>query len=383
MSAVGAFPHAWWGARLACPRWSNGVILHGDSRAHSQAARPCLSGVGRNPRPRQGLTLLEILIASALTAVLLTALWSMLTIYSGLYDTGQAKTQHAQLARSLQKQLADDLMSVCLGSPDKPRSRRSEPTPNAQGVDQPGSSRSSDEPIPADATNLDRQADSGRDTGVDLDARGTDGLPSTRVTGFTIDSASLGGGSITSSRWVGLVGTPTSLVLDVVVPVDPFVLVGDQSDDSSETLRPTRSRVPELQRITYTFSGPNPLVVADSSLSASALVRCQSTWEQAYAAAPQSEMPGSSEPLAGVQTDTADFVPWDAVDDEFASDLLSTQNDKNQTTVAMSEPIVDRIPEVINFQLRYFDGAAWLTQWDSSRARSLPVAVEVQFDLQP
>jgi hypothetical protein len=35
------------------------------------------------------------------------------------------------------------------------------------------------------------------------------------------------------------------------------------------------------------------------------------------------------------------------------------------------------VPEVIDFSMRYFDGAAWSGEWDSTARRGLPVAVEV------
>jgi len=39
------------------------------------------------------------------------------------------------------------------------------------------------------------------------------------------------------------------------------------------------------------------------------------------------------------------------------------------------------VPEVRDFALRYFDGSAWSTEWDSAARGGLPVAVEVSFDL--
>src|SRR4030042_20802 len=43
---------------------------------------------------------------------LLAALWTLFSIYTDLFETGQAKTQSAQLARALLRQLTDDLHSA-------------------------------------------------------------------------------------------------------------------------------------------------------------------------------------------------------------------------------------------------------------------------------
>ena len=40
---------------------------------------------------------------------------------------------------------------------------------------------------------------------------------------------------------------------------------------------------------------------------------------------------------------------------------------------------VEFVPEVAAWEFRYFDGSTWLTQWDSRRRKTLPVAVEVRF----
>ena len=41
----------------------------------------------------------------------------------------------------------------------------------------------------------------------------------------------------------------------------------------------------------------------------------------------------------------------------------------------------DEVPEVIAFELRYFDGSSWTSSWDSRAQGRLPVAVEMRFEL--
>ena len=83
----------------------------------------------RGSRPEahpRGFTLIEVLLATALSVTLLLALWTLFGIYTSLFTVGQTKTETSQLARALLKQLADDLHSAIQdpipGAPAKPRS---------------------------------------------------------------------------------------------------------------------------------------------------------------------------------------------------------------------------------------------------------------------
>ena len=42
----------------------------------------------------------------------------------------------------------------------------------------------------------------------------------------------------------------------------------------------------------------------------------------------------------------------------------------------------DEVPEVVWFELRYYDGTSWQSSWDSHTQGRLPVAVEMRFELQ-
>jgi hypothetical protein len=50
-----------------------------------------------------------------------------------------------------------------------------------------------------------------------------------------------------------------------------------------------------------------------------------------------------------------------------------------------AEPAVDdtrlEVPEVVSLQFRYFDGRGWADAWNSLERKSLPAAVEIQFQL--
>ena len=74
-----------------------------------------------------GFTLLEILIAMALTTVLLGSIYGSLDLYWRTQDTGRAEMQRSQLARAILKQIAQDLRSVVF-IPPEPETEDSEDT---------------------------------------------------------------------------------------------------------------------------------------------------------------------------------------------------------------------------------------------------------------
>ncbi|MCU0872434.1 MAG: prepilin-type N-terminal cleavage/methylation domain-containing protein [Pirellulaceae bacterium] len=63
-------------------------------------------------KQRKGYTLVEMLLATALSAALLVALWTLMSTYGELFDKGQQQVERAQLSRAILEQMADDLRSA-------------------------------------------------------------------------------------------------------------------------------------------------------------------------------------------------------------------------------------------------------------------------------
>ncbi len=62
--------------------------------------------------PRRGFTLLEVVIASLLVAVLMGAVYQALFIYRKMFERGESQTEEIQLIRTLSQQLSDDLVGA-------------------------------------------------------------------------------------------------------------------------------------------------------------------------------------------------------------------------------------------------------------------------------
>ena len=66
----------------------------------------------RSHVPRRGFTLLEVVIAALLVAVLMGAVYQVLFIYRKMFDRGETQTEEIQLVRTLSQQLSDDLAAA-------------------------------------------------------------------------------------------------------------------------------------------------------------------------------------------------------------------------------------------------------------------------------
>ena len=66
----------------------------------------------RSHAPRRAFTLLEVVIAALLVAVLMAAVYQVLFIYRRMFNRGETQTEEIQLVRSLSQQLSDDLVGA-------------------------------------------------------------------------------------------------------------------------------------------------------------------------------------------------------------------------------------------------------------------------------
>ncbi len=174
------------------------------------------ANLSRRPRSttRSGFTLMEVLLVTILSAVLMVGLWNLFGTYIRLFESGPERTERAQLLRALKQQLSDDLRGAI------------------QIAEIP-------------------------DVSSTVMTFGTDATSSE----FTPDSeTSLEAATITSSSEssplprFGIVGTSQSLAIvtlqvPAVSPNDPSA-----SDLPVDFTEPTISLAPELRTVLYTFT---------------------------------------------------------------------------------------------------------------------------------
>ncbi len=97
-------------ARCSRTGWLGHSAALPQSRRFWGSAALCPSHPTTRARRKRGaFTLLELLLASALTVTLMTTLWVVLDMYGNLFERGQSQTEQAQLVRSLAQQFTEDL----------------------------------------------------------------------------------------------------------------------------------------------------------------------------------------------------------------------------------------------------------------------------------
>lgn len=381
--------------------------------------------VSRRGALRGGFTLVEVLLTTVLAAVLLSVLWNLLSMHMKLFSTGQTKTEQSQLARTLLQQMSDDVHSIVQPPPVQP------PIPVAVGLPMiaPPPAASSSSSSPSSSSSSGSNSNSAKSNGaapaqpitappptqptVKLPAQSATTLPqqpgatagatasappppakSSGAANSPIASAaaalsanlnrgrsSVPGGqadntvvATMSLRPAGLVGSETHLQIDIRKATIP------KPDELLETRSRTAkavSRVDELRTVAYAFEDRrdprHPL-----SESQMALVRREVDWEQAHPATHGGGRAAGRAPRPAVSIPAT--LGANASPD---SQFIDTETDEQSSELGQGQPdeMVEVAPEVVDFGLRYFDGAQWVTEWDSAARKGLPLAIEVAMQL--
>lgn len=308
--------------------------------------------VCRRRSTRSGITLLEVLVAALLSAILMMGIWNLFTTYSRLFETGQAKTERAQLVRSLMQRLREDLVSA--------------------GID-PSQMQQTASASVSDSTTITGSVTSSTTSMADSDptAAGSQnsfggGLFHSQSGRFH-DSGRVELAEVSDVPDVGLWGTRHTLQLDVMQSVPPTS--AEQSSGMSPFSEPGTDhsleiapRLPELRTIVYRYFAAGELQTGNQE-APPGLLRRELDWESALSKRTELSM-----------TEVAAFVAG------FSTSI--TENEEAETPplevdVVPYDDSMIWIPEIAWLEFRYFDGREWRSEWDSSRQQTLPVAVEV------
>ncbi len=303
-------------------------------------------------QPVDGFTLLEVLLAMGLSAVMLGALWALLSVQVRLFSEDPVQVTRAQLVRSLVQLFSEDLESALPSMPAASTAAE----PSVDRAAQIAAEGSADGPVEpqerptagsaaSDSSSRPFLAGSIADTAAD----------------FT--TASQGG--------FGLIGTPETLQFDVLRAV-PMLIRSPESTAgnvrrSGEQSREVRSRVPEMFRVTYRFEPPRENR-GSAVLEHAGLIRQAWHWETRGQLA--SDLGASApprQPADRAASETVDPYLSSAEDDSGYGD---EPGDGSRET--------DVVPEVVELEFRYFDGTRWSGWWDSQSMGGLPQAVELR-----
>jgi prepilin-type N-terminal cleavage/methylation domain-containing protein len=324
-------------------------------------------GVGK----RSGFTLVEVMLTTVLAAVLLVALWSLLSMYSKSFEGGHARTEQSQLARALLEQISTDVQSAMIAAPqEQPDVLAGPPGATPSPVGAPTVA------LPASVTGAAAPSLPIAPPSPSLGSGGT-ALPAP-ASGLTpptmpqnVATASL--------RPAGIYGTSSFLQLDVL---QPAMLPPVDEEDLVLVDPEAAPRADELRTIVYTFeefrNPADPAAVPETRL-----MRRELNWAQAHPAHGGRLDGVEAAPLEGALTGDLPRPDEGVAESSFSAPLGSSE-------FALVSPLGEdeappfaetSVPEVLAFGLRYFDGALWSEEWDSASRGGLPLAIEVSLRL--
>jgi prepilin-type N-terminal cleavage/methylation domain-containing protein len=276
-------------------------------------------------RTNRGLTLLELLLALALTSLIMAIIAMSLDVYMRTLDRRQAITEESQLARAILQQIANDLRSsvqVQTGDVE-------DGLAGLDGIDLLGGV--------GDLLGGDAAGDLLGGSDTDLED-----LLMEEDLGVTEDLAT----SMIPPAVPGLYGNQYQLQMDIsrLPRVEEYQRLMSLEDNFALTDIPS-----DVKTITYYVQGQDALgmestaeeldVVEDDIRLVNGLVRRH----------------------------------MDRAVTQFAADNGNTDALLNQGDVIA--------PEVVSIEFQYWDGIMWLYDWDSEVEEGLPVAVEIRLYL--
>ncbi|MBP3530628.1 MAG: prepilin-type N-terminal cleavage/methylation domain-containing protein [Thermoguttaceae bacterium] len=371
-------------------------------------------------RPRAGFTLLEILLALALIAVLLAGVSAITSLYSRNYTTTERRVSRAQLARSISQMLSEDLgaavqdpIQAVADDPNRQFIRRfglrgdsrslqidvvqpnlfaTTATPEENRRVAEGGSKSPEsrqvpelktifyEFVPINALEpLDGEENSET---AELDAAFETETGGSELTG----SLSTPTGATGFDGEVGAVDEYGASLDGTTGTIADGIFT---SADGTTTFRPLTRKF-GLSRRELDFETPIP--GAEVATVDDPFGEYEASAEEGRAV---STLTGSlSAPPDASQTTLAGngFIDGTGALEETATDATATEETENpfdRLPLTAAQVAMDAddgttwAPEALDCRFRYFDGENWLDSWDSIEKGGLPVAIKVDLKLAP
>jgi prepilin-type N-terminal cleavage/methylation domain-containing protein len=285
---------------------------------------------------RRAFTLLEVLLALALSVILLMAVYGAFDLYLRFATVGHDDMEQSQIARALLRRLSADIRSVVYRPPATRSSSASSGQSNSSG-DQRDQSGGGSNQSSSQSGNRSGGSSGGSGAGASSNASANSG-------NSTNENSAVDATSGFSQTMTGLVGDSTTLVMHMARAT--------RSDGQSQTpiVEGSPALSGEEKSVSYFLAdtGADGLagIVADSYKKAN----------------------GTSGDIQGLA--------------RLEGNRLAIQIAQEQSNLdELAESVKLLAPEVTGLQFRYFDGADWLDTWDSGLSQRLPQAVEILLEV--
>lgn len=365
------------------------------------------TGHFQHPSDRSGTTLLELILALALSVLLLGAIALAIRFNLRTLDSRRADVEEAQLARAVLRMITDDLQSAVQHEvvdfkplEDIATSALSAQVSNAVnalssaagsatgGSTSSGGGASSGSGSPSGSSSS-NNSKSGNSSSGPSSSSGQGGGSSSGGSSSPSSSSGKSGGTGAGSSGGGTTGgtssggasssggtsgssasasDPSANTTDIASTAAPPPIPGLYGNQYE--LQLDVSRLPRLDQY-QSMTGPtgtlNDIPSAVKTVAYYLRGANQPAPDTGFAATGALSQQDAARPgLVRRQLDRAVS--------------LQASSSGNSSLNQLGELIA---PEVVSIEFRYSDGSQWLTEWDSSQMQGLPVAVEILVGLQP
>jgi hypothetical protein len=279
------------------------------------------SFISSKKRKNAAFTLLEVILALGLSALVIFAIGMAVDVNLRLLDRGRTEVEEAQLARAVLQIMARDIQNAIYSNPsDVNKLYSGTSSTGTTGTSSSQSGQTSSASSGLTSSSQTSSTSSGSSTN-------SDGTTSTDATTDIAGSA--------PQLIPGLYGNTNELEIDVsrMPRADQINIAANQSDNSANT-----GQLSDVKNVVYYLLGNST-----SGLSG----------------------------VAGGSASTGGLVRREL---DRATALFSSQQGNLSQTDSNPAPFA---PEVEAIQFQYYDGSQWLDEWDSSTEGGLPLAVEI------
>jgi len=297
---------------------------------------------------RSGFTLLELLIAAVLVSALMTTVWGIMSLYNSMLTAGQAEVTEQQLVRSLFQLMSEDFSTVLT-----PLDERKVPEV----------SLNAEENAFVELAQDDEEFLQQRSV---FDSTANSSNPAAPV--FLGTSTAI---RITTHKVIPQKNESEMSDIDLLNELGGSSLSGGQTEQEGES-----PAVSEFQTVVYQFQLPGQNESGESlpaglyriqvdSLELISLLNNRSTLQKSRAEDDVRVDRLTLESLLFPQRDRLE----EAAETELETDVIV--------------PHYDLVPEVVDCQFEYFDGASWGSMWPTGENSevSYPAAIRIRFDL--
>lgn len=300
----------------------------------------------RSRHGRRGFTLFEVILAIALASVLLTLIGTAINMYLGQVDSGRTRVEEAQLARSILSMIAEDIRTTSIYKPQDTSSVSQLMAKTAAAS--------------FDVDSVDKASEL---VGASKTGSTSSGTASTGSSTASTGSSSSTGGSTDQSENdatlpLGISGSATELY------VDSTRLPRQEELFSTGTTGYSNAQSPGAGGGLGSTSSISGGVPATDVKTVHYYIRPGEAVE-AGSASVTSLDPNSQARVGGLVRQEIPRAMRNFAETSGGSDVLES----NAVLLA---------PEVVQMQLRYFDGSQTVDTWDMKTLKSLPLAIEVR-----